>query len=595
MDLNLYLINEVTDKSEVEVLLEMTEMLLKECDIRYYMEMTSSSFNDVFMEVKVASRTKYTDPKKVNPELQQNENNQEAPSGGGDDPQTKPKPEKKGFLGFIKKAATTCVKWISNAAKNISDTVKNNLLKKSDTVLNKAAQFSENEQYKQSILNYIKTDEWVKDLTESGYKNVDINFIRTMMIGYFSTGVIFSRFGQSMNIAVDTLIQMVTRDKENSAFVGDQSNFWVKAFNDLKNIKPQKLTKEQFEASINELFGKLKNLKGFLNKEQKETTEELNKFTDEGNNDQDDQSGKSKSQEPNEKQTIIQRFRNRLQNHTKLNQFINKLEEDAKAIPAGIETVMNKFKKEQPQQGTETNVNVDPNASATDPTTATPPENGGTDPYDALNDTVQNKVNDLNQVSDELKNQNGDNGTQSQSQTITQTPTPVEEPTSQPANPTTVKSPNPAPAPVQAQGSNVTVTPQPVSTPQPPVQPQPSNPQVDFAIATDANTLDNYNPTGFFNVYYDEISDSYRFNQSDEQKSSTVLIDNKLYPNAYYYHNLANGQGLSGLQILKNVFEFRNLTANGQIASPLKSVIPAQVQQDSNFEYTLVKKGVLQF
>jgi hypothetical protein len=278
-----------------------------------------------------------------------------------------------------------------------------------------------------------------------------------------------------------------------------------------------------------------------------------------------------------------------------LNQFINKLEEDAKAIPAGIETVMNKFKKEQPQQGTETNVNVDPNASATDPTTSTPPENGGTDPYDALNDTVQNKVNDLNQVSDELKNQNGDNGTQSQSQTITQTPPPVEEPTSQPANPTTVKSPNPAPAPVQAQGSNVTVTPQPVSTPQPPVQPQPSNPQEDFAIATDANTLDNYNPTGFFNVYYDEISDSYRFNQSDEQKSSTVLLENKLYPNAYYYHNLANGQGLSGLQILKNVFEFRNLTANGQIASPLKSVIPAQVQQDSNFEYTLVKKGVLQF
>ena len=110
----------------------------------------------------------------------------------------------------------------------------------------------------------------------------------------------------------------------------------------------------------------------------------------------------------------------------------------------------------------------------------------------------------------------------------------------------------------------------------------------DMKIAVSDTELDNQPDAEFYNVR-ENMTGDLDFQESDEMRAAIVVIHGKAYPNAYYYRNLLTGQGMGGMETLKNIFDFENV-GNTSVCI-LASFTPALVSQDG--ELKLLQRGKL--
>jgi hypothetical protein len=110
----------------------------------------------------------------------------------------------------------------------------------------------------------------------------------------------------------------------------------------------------------------------------------------------------------------------------------------------------------------------------------------------------------------------------------------------------------------------------------------------DMKIAVSDAELDNQPDAEFYNVR-ENMTGDLDFQESDEMRAAIVIIHGKAYPNAYYYRNLMTGQGMGGMETLKNIFDFEN-SGNTSVCI-LAGFTPAIVSQEG--ELRLLQRGKL--
>ena len=317
---NSYIIDDVKSESEISVLMEMTELLLKQYEMSnyYYMEAVKPSKGNNPVDQPVTTpapapaptattKTPTSTPPTAKPSAPAKPptgdltSNPSANNTNTSNQQQKPE-EQKGFIGFLKKIGNA----ISNWVKKIIDFITGNNKKKTEESINNlenaVVQTKEvvgnDEQSKEKLEGLASSNKFDEFLEKMGFKNINFEKVKKIAIEAITMGTITSVITTELRALVSGLVLIAGTDitaKEAGAdplttaekgvvIAETHKAVWITDFkNKLEGIisfvqktgTEATLTIEQFKETFKQILDKLNFIKPIMEKIQQHTQEKV--------------------------------------------------------------------------------------------------------------------------------------------------------------------------------------------------------------------------------------------------------------------------------------------------------------------------------